>query len=91
MMRILFVYVLPLLFPAAVYFLWMKLRAPAKNNDAEPKEDPWFWLLLIGFLMVGAALAFTALRGEKITGGSYEPDRLEGGRIVPGRINPLRQ
>lgn len=88
MTRFLWLYVLPLLFPAAVYFLWMRLRGDKGKEDDEPRKDPWFWLILCGLLLMAAGLVLTAASGDKITSGAYEPDRLENGRIVPGGIKP---
>jgi len=91
MIRIFLLYILPLLFPAAVYFLWVKLRNSEEKDGEEPRNDPWFWLILAGLMLMGAALAVTAVTDEKVTEGAFEPDRLEGGRIVPGGVESLSE
>ncbi|OHC76355.1 MAG: hypothetical protein A3G18_08980 [Rhodospirillales bacterium RIFCSPLOWO2_12_FULL_58_28] len=86
MTRFLWLYVLPLVFPAAVYFLWIKLRSREEKEGDEPRKDPWFWLILCGLLLMAASLVLMAASDDNVTSGAYEPDRLENGRIVPGGI-----
>lgn len=90
MIRILFTYVLPLLLPSAIYFLWM---LPARRRaKAEGREDPfwekppWLWLAGIGVLLFGASLAFFGLGEGGPAWSDYEPPRIEDGGIVPGRV-----
>lgn len=91
MIRILLSYILPLAFPFVVYFLWMKLRRSTGDEDGEPKKDPWFWLFLSGFALMALGLSYTALTGDKITDGTYRPDRYEDGRIIPGEVKPTQE
>ena len=82
MIRILLTYIVPLLLPAVLYFLWLRL-APAN----EPRTVPWSWLVAAGVLLVAIVLAGLALLGGT-PDGVYEPAHMENGKLIPGHFNP---
>ncbi len=90
MTRILLQYLLPLLLPAAAYFGWVWLARRTGKGQTDGltplQEGPWFWLVTAGLALMVAGLVFTALTGQGQMEGTYEPPRLEGGRVVPGTV-----
>ncbi|MCZ6467541.1 MAG: hypothetical protein O6829_09760 [Alphaproteobacteria bacterium] len=90
MSRLLLQYLLPLLFPAAIYFGWVWLARRTGKGQAGGltplREGPWFWLVAAGLALMVAGLVFTALMGQGQVKGTYEPPRFEGGRVVPGTV-----
>lgn len=82
MIRILLTYILPLLVPTAIYFLWLRFAGTAPE-----REHPWPWLIGAGVLLAAIVLAGLALLGGT-PDGIYEPAHLEDGKLVPGRIHP---
>lgn len=90
MSRLLLQYLLPLLFPAAIYFGWVWLANRTGKGRADGstglQEGSWFWLVTAGLALMVAGLVFTALMGQGQMEGTYEPPRFEGGRVVPGTV-----
>lgn len=91
-MRILVTYVLPLVLPAALYFLWLwsaRSRARAGAGEAKPaawwEEAPWHWLALAGVALLAATLFALALTSGAPPGKVYTPPHVEDGQVVPGR------
>ena len=101
MVRIIFTYVVPFIAPLIGWYLWVRfVRKPAETNGR--RKTPWHWLAVAGGLAVVAALLVTSPpddlaggarkrglgppRGEP--GQTYEPARLEDGKVVPGRYQP---
>ena len=93
MSRILLQYVLPLLLPAAVFLVWVLLtrkRSGSKQTAMERlQQGPWYWLVVAGFALMAAGLAYVGLTQGTKPGGSYKAPHYEGGRIVPvGTVKP---
>ena len=92
MIRVVFTYIVPLLLPAAAYFVWVWYRAryaAAHGGDLPRLErGPWPQLLFIGALLMLATLAATALLRGGDPNGVYVPSHLENGQVVPGRTDP---
>lgn len=89
MIRILFTYVLPLVLPTALYFAWSAwVRRRQQAGEAPPlAHGPWFALIIAGFVLLAASLAYTALTHGTPPGGVYQTPRLgDDGRIIPGGI-----
>lgn len=82
MIRILFTYILPLLVPTVIYFLWLRF-----SSGTQEREHPWPWLIGAGVLLAAIVLAGLALLGGT-PDGVYEPAHLEDGKLVPGQIHP---
>ncbi len=90
MIRILLTFVVPLLLPFVVYGLWgvMKRRQAAARGLPPPdlKGPPILWLGAVGLVLVLLVLGGLSLqRGDGVVG-TYQPPRVEGGRIVPGTM-----
>ncbi|TVS00273.1 MAG: hypothetical protein EA406_01030 [Rhodospirillales bacterium] len=89
MSRILLQYLLPLVLPTVLFFLYTWISGPRQGDQgaaAQAQRAPWFWLILAGFVLMAAGLAFTALTGGGIAGSEYIPPRFEDGRVVPAEI-----
>ncbi|MDH5771866.1 MAG: DUF6111 family protein [Rhodospirillaceae bacterium] len=96
MIRIIFTYVLPLVLPSILYFIWMgwvrrKIDAAKRaGEDVEHLEikTPWIRLVLAGVLLMAIGLGIIATVGGSPAGSSYQPPRFEDGKIVPGEMTP---
>ncbi len=88
MTRILLTYVLPLILPALVWYLWHQFR-PRRAGQIEAKTGwsaaPWPQLSVAGLVLLAATLgAYAVLVGGE-PGEVYKPARMVDGEIVPGR------
>ncbi len=71
MSRVLLTYVVPILLPTALYFLWLNLlRRSGKATTAV--QVPWVLLLGTGLLLAAVITAGTSLIWEDEDGGVYE-------------------
>ena len=65
MSRILLQYVLPLLLPTLVFFGWLGLTRKAGETRPRPWPElqggPWYWLVIAGFVLMAAGLAYLGL------------------------------
>lgn len=89
MIRILLQYLLPLVLPTVLFFIWAwfaRRRGLAAAPAAGVRETPWLWLAVAGVLLMGATLVAVALTSGADPGGVYQSPRYEDGRIVPGRV-----
>lgn len=88
MSRILLQYLLPLVLPSLVFFLWAWLarRRVAGGIAAQLQQGPWFWLIVAGFVLMAGGLIYTALNQGGEAGSRLIPPRYEGGRVVPAEI-----
>ena len=84
MSRILLQILLPLLLPTVAYFLWALLGRPGAHNVLE--DTPWFWLIIVGVVLMGGALVATALTQGVDPGSQIIQPRLEDGRVVPAQV-----
>ncbi|MBF0247478.1 MAG: hypothetical protein HQL36_05335 [Alphaproteobacteria bacterium] len=94
MARILFTYVLPLLLPTVLYFVWAAWARHKRRDEGAGAEDvdiktPWLALAGAGVALMTAGLVASALLGPKNEPGSvYYPPHMDGDVIVPGRYGP---
>lgn len=94
MARIVLEFLLPVLLPTAVYFLWLthERRRVERLGRGEPprwQDVPWVWLAVSGAALVAVVAFAAALFGGERAGGSYVPPRSVDGEIVPGHgIDP---
>jgi hypothetical protein len=93
MVRVFFVYLLPLVLPVLAYLAWhrfqsRRLEAGSRTEPIPPVSDaPWLALAAVGVglaLIVAVALAF--IDGNAPPGSQYVPPHLENGKVVPGRL-----
>jgi hypothetical protein len=88
MTRILIQYLLPLLLPTLLYFLWVIVwRRRKKSKEAVSLANgPWFWLILAGFALMVSTLSYIAFSGGSPPGGVYTPPHYEDGKVIPGKV-----
>lgn len=88
MMRILLQYLLPLLLPTLIYFLWVRMnkRRIASRSIDWVHEGPWFWLILAGVALMAASLVFVALTGGVEPGSRIIAPTYKDGRVVPWHV-----
>lgn len=86
--RLFLTYILPLIFPLAVYLFWAWIVGRKTRKPEDPPfwyEGPWFWLIVSGFVLMVVVLGSTAYFSEGgPPEGVYVPPHMEDGRIVPG-------
>lgn len=85
MTRVLLQVVLPFLAPFLAFFAYRLLVTRGRGLLESP---PWYALVVTGLVLACASLVSLAFVGGGDPGGRYEPARLEGGRVVPGRVEP---
>lgn len=91
--RILFTYIVPFLAPIVTYALWVwyRTRYVAEHGGEAPQfeKGPWPMLLFAGAVLALAVLGVSAmLQGNSPDEGVYVPPRVEGGKVIPGHIEP---
>ena len=87
MTRILLTYVLPLVLPALVWYMWHQFR-PRRPGEEQKKgwsAAPVPQLAVAGLLLLAATLGAYALLVGGEPGEVYKPARLIDGEVVPGR------
>jgi len=74
--------IIPFILPFLLYFAWAWL---ARRKSIESAATvPWIWLSAAGLVLTAAALLWFAESRSLPEGGSYQPARIEDGRIIPG-------
>ena len=88
MIRMLLQYLLPILLPTIVYFLWIRLRPQPQTEDDPDYKHPWFWLAAggVGLMLVTLAV-FASIDGAP-AGSSYTPPRVVDGKVIDGTFGP---
>lgn len=84
MIRKLLVTVLPFLLPFAGYAVYVVLSRRAAARGRRWEDAPWYWLVSAGLACVIISLGALALTSGAPPGSTYQPARLEDGKIVPG-------
>ena len=90
MIRIFFTYLLPLLLPTAVYFMFMlpaQRRAMARGGEASWEKTPWMLLAAAGVSLLGLILGALALHDGESPWSHYDPPHMEDGHIIPGQFS----
>lgn len=92
MIRVFFIYVLPLIAPTVVYLLWrlwhLKRGAGEGTMATAARRAPWPKLIVAGVALLIATLAVAALSGGEPAHETYVPPHMENGRVVPGQARP---
>lgn len=94
-MRILVAYLVPLLLPTGLYFLWMWVMgrrvaaASGKGADAEARarEVPWTWLAAAGVALLLVSLGAWSVWEGASPSAVYVPPHMEDGKLVPGTMH----
>lgn len=87
MTRILLTYVLPLVLPALVWYLWHQFRPQRPGETASKKgwaAAPWPQLSVAGVVLLALTLGSIALLVGGSPGEVYQPARVIDGEVVPG-------
>ena len=89
MLRVFLTVVLPLLLPTLLYLLWVcTFGAEHSGNVVRWTAVPWIWLAGAGVVLLALVLFVVTVHFGSPQEGVYVPPRWEGGRIVPGHIEP---
>jgi hypothetical protein len=101
MLRVFFTIVLPLLAPTALYLVWLRVaRWPAEgSSEGAPAGEaglrwaamPWIWLAAAGAALLALVLFVVTVHFGTAQPGTYVPPRWEGGKIIPGHIEPAHK
>ena len=90
MTRILLQTVLPLLLPTLAFIGWIALSSKRGKSGQETfsalQEGPWFWLIIAGFVLMAATMGSMILVQGSDPSATYQPSRVEDGRILPGEF-----
>ncbi len=87
MLRVFLQFILPLIFPTAIYLVWAWFEQRRRQGQVEEgKETPWIWLIGAGFALSIISLLVWGLTQGSDPGTTYTAPRLEGGKIVPGEF-----
>ena len=93
MLRVLFLFVVPLAAPVVGYILW-RTFAPRRAGGSEAIQAgqwerlPWPWLSVVGVALLMITLGWLALIEGGAPDARYQPPRMIDGRIEPGRMIP---
>ena len=90
MLRVLFTIVLPLLLPTVIYLVWVRISHWSEGEGVRWTALPWPWLVGAGALLLACVLLVVSVHFGTSTPGTYVPPRWEGGRILPGHVDPAR-
>jgi uncharacterized membrane protein YkvI len=90
MIRVVLTIVLPVLLPTLLYVLWLVTlgRAELAGHAVPWQRLPWTWLAVAGVGLAALMLVALSVGFGGREEGSYVPPHIEGGRIVPGHIEP---
>ena len=90
MIRIFFTYLLPLLLPTVVYFMFLlpaQRRAMTRGGEASWEKTPWMLLAAAGVSLLGLTLGALALHDGESPWSHYDPPHMEDGHIIPGKFS----
>lgn len=79
MIRIIIIYILPLLAPTVIYFIW---RKKTKRQDI-----PWIILLILGLFLLGLSAGAYTLLERSPAGSVYTAPKFINGEIVPAVLD----
>jgi nitric oxide reductase large subunit len=85
MLRFFLHFILPLIFPTAMYLVWVWFDQSRTRGEARENSDmPWIWLISIGFALSAISLVFWGTTQGSDPSTTYMPPQLQDGKIVPG-------
>ena len=87
-MRIVFLYILPLLLPFVLYLFWASAnKRKTETGKSHPlTEGPGFWFIVAGFSLMIGGLIYLAATDRDHMNKIYIPSVIKDGRIIPGKI-----
>jgi putative copper export protein len=90
MLRVLLTIVVPLVLPTAIYLAWMRLTQSRTSTGTRWGRLPWVWLAATGTVLLVIVLFVVNVHFGSPQQGVYVPPRWEGGKLIPGHIEPTR-
>ena len=87
MLKIFLQFVLPLIFPTALWLVWAWFEK--RRNKGEPeagRATPWIWLIAIGFALSAISLVTWGVIEGESPSKAYTAPKLEDGKVVPGKF-----
>ena len=91
MLREILTLVVPLLLPTVLYLVWLRTARWSETGGALAwRKFPWVWLAAIGVALTALVLVVVTVGFGTAMPGIYVAPRYEGGRIVPGHIEPAK-
>ncbi len=86
-MRIVMVWLLPLLVPFGAWWLWANFVARKRQELGQGWSDaPYALLVLAAVLLCGASVATFGEWSTKPSHSLYQPAHMENGQFVPGQL-----
>lgn len=89
-MRVVFLWILPIVFPLLILIGWMAYHRLRARNSARPMptlgQAPWLWMAAVTLLTVAAGVILIDSRSGEPPGGTYVPPQIKDGQIIPGHI-----
>jgi len=82
-MRAFFEIAIPLLLPALLYWLYLRVQ---EKRGRPVREVPLSWLAVIGVFFVIIVLSAGWFSGSEGPGGKYIPPEVVDGKVVPGHF-----
>lgn len=82
-MRAVFEVLVPLLLPALVYWLYLRIQ---EKRGIGVREVPLSWLAVLGVLLLVISLGAGWLAGKEPPSGKYIPPSVVNGVVVPGHF-----
>lgn len=90
MFRILLTYLIPLVAPFILWYVWMKFFGPKTEEEGNKsiKDAPWQILLPAGLVLAAITLVSLAVFSGTDTSNTYTPAEFRDGKIVPPQVVP---
>jgi len=85
MLRVFLHFILPLIFPTAMYLVWVWFDQRRNRGKVRENSDiPWIVLISIGFALSVISLVFWGMTQGSDPNTTYTAPRMENGKIAPG-------
>jgi hypothetical protein len=78
--------IVPLVLPTVIYGSWRFAQGRGIHLPGE-----WIWLSAAGLVLAALTLVAVSIDFGAPREGTYVPPRVEGGKVVPGHIEPAPQ
>ena len=91
MLREILTLVVPLLLPTVLYLVWLRMARWSEAGGVTVWHKlPWVWLAAIGVALTALVLVVVTVGFGTAMPGTYVAPHYEGGKIVPGHIEPAK-
>ena len=85
MVRIFFLYIMPLLLPTVIYMAWIRQQIQ-KNKDFRYKAVPLPILLIIGIMVIAVILGAFMLDERSSPDATYSRAQFKDGVLIPAKL-----